>query len=112
MLPWMLTAPIAGIVEQGCWRIGAGEGPVIAHINPQARRIGLALRHDRHGRIVAMDPGCIQHMGFDPPVERHECEGGGTDLIGQGRGAERYAFAGEALGLPVEGLVLTVLLKK
>ena len=51
-------------------------------------------------------------MGLDPPVERHECEGGGTDLIGQGRGAERYAFAGEALGLPVEGLVLTVLLKK
>jgi hypothetical protein len=53
-----------------------------------------------------------EDVGFDQPVERHQREGGRADLIGQGRKAQRHAFASEALGLAVQGLVLPVLGKR
>ena len=62
----MLAAPVAGIVEQGCGRIAAGEGPVIANVDPQARGIRLARGQDRHSRIVAMQTPGGQDMGLDP----------------------------------------------
>lgn len=49
-------------------------------------------------------------MGFDQLLERHQRAGGGTDFIGEGRDAERHAFAGEAVGPAVERLVLPILL--
>ena len=112
MRPWMLAAPVARVVEQRRRRIGAGERPVIADVDPQSGGIGLALGHDRHGRIVAVQSLGGQDMGLDQPVERHQREGGGADLVGERRDAERHAFAGEALGLAVERLVLPVLLEQ
>jgi hypothetical protein len=38
--------------------------------------------------------------------------GGSADLIGEGRDAERHAFAGKPLSLAVEGLVLSLLLEQ
>jgi hypothetical protein len=35
-----------------------------------------------------------------------------VNLIGQSGGGKRHAFAGKALGLPVEGLVLAIFLKQ
>ena len=51
-------------------------------------------------------------MCFDQLIERHQRKGGGTDLIGEGRDAERHAFASEAVGLAVERLVLPILLEE
>src|ERR1700712_4564231 len=51
-------------------------------------------------------------MGLDPAVERHQREGGGADLIGERRSAERHALASEAVSLAVERLVLPVLLEQ
>ena len=53
-----------------------------------------------------------QDMRLDPPVERHERERSRADLVGERRQAQRHAFAGEALGLAVERLVLAVLLEQ
>jgi len=99
-------------VEQRCRRIGAGEGAIIAHVDPQPCSISLALGQDRHGRIVAVQTLGSQRMRFDQPVERHQRKGSCPDLIGKRRGAQRHPFAGKPLGLTVEGLVLPVLLEK
>ena len=32
MRSWMVTAPITRVLEQGCWRIGATERSIIAHV--------------------------------------------------------------------------------
>jgi hypothetical protein len=112
MRSWMLAAPIARVVEQRRGRIGAGERPIIAHVDPQSGGIGLHLGHDRHGRIVAMQSLGSKDMGLDQAVERHQREGSGTDLIRERRGTQRDAFASEALGLAVEGLMLAVLLEQ
>jgi hypothetical protein len=53
-----------------------------------------------------------QNMRLDQPVERHQRERSSADLVGEGRDAERHAFAGEPLGLTVERLVLPVLLEQ
>ena len=108
----MLAAPIARIVEQRRRRVGTGERAVVAHVHPQSGDIGLALGHDRHGGVVAVQPLGGKDVGLDQPVERHQREGGGADLIGERRDAERHAFAGEPLGLAVERLVLAVLLEQ
>src|SRR3546814_13271035 len=53
-----------------------------------------------------------QHMGLETPIERHERGAGGADLIGERRKAERHAFAGVALGLAVQRLMLAELLEQ
>ena len=52
----MFARPIARGVEQRRRRIRAAEGPVVADIDPDPAGVGLALRQDRHGRVVAMQP--------------------------------------------------------
>lgn len=99
-------------MEQCRRRIGAGERPIVAYIDPEPGDIGLALRHDRHGGVIAVQPFGGQHVSFDQPVKRHQREGSGTDLVGERRYAERHAFAGETLGLAVERLMLAVLLEQ
>ncbi len=59
-----------------------------------------------------MQAFCGKDVGLDPLVDRHQRECSGTDLIRQRRHAERDAFAGEPVGLAVEGLVLAVLLEQ
>ena len=85
MRPRVPAAPVVEMVEQGSRRTGSGEGAAIAGVDPEARRIGLALGSDRHDRIVAVQSLGGQDMGLDQPVERHQ----GAALIGERRGAER-----------------------
>ena len=77
----MPASSVAGIVEQRRRRIGSGEGPVIADVGPEPRRIGLALGHDRHRRIVA-----VQSLGGQ--IELNNRSEGGTvrGLDGELRG--------------------------
>ena len=53
-----------------------------------------------------------QDVGLDQPVNRHQRECGGADLIGKGGNAQRHAFASEPVGLAVQWLVLAVLLEQ
>jgi len=53
-----------------------------------------------------------EHMSLEPLEQRHQGRGAGADLVGQGRQAERYAFAGIAFGLAVERLMLAELLEQ
>ena len=79
----MISAPIARVVEQRCGRIGAGERPIIAHVDPESGRIGLHLGHDGHGRIVAMQSLGGEDVRLDEAIERHQRKGAGTDLVGK-----------------------------
>ena len=51
-------------------------------------------------------------MGLDQRVQRAQRRGAGADLIGQGRKAQVDAFAGVALALPVQRLMLAELLEQ
>jgi hypothetical protein len=51
-------------------------------------------------------------MGLDPLGKGRQREGGGADLIGEGRCAERHAFDREPFGLAVEGLVLAIFIEQ
>jgi len=42
-----------GVVERR-WRVLAAKWPVVANVGPDAAGLGLALRKDRNGRIVAV----------------------------------------------------------
>ncbi len=53
-----------------------------------------------------------QNIRRDQLIERHQRVSSGTDLIGEGRDAERHAFAGETIGLAVKRLVLPILLEE
>ena len=59
-----------------------------------------------------MQPSRRHDVGLDEPEQRLEHPGAGAHLIGQRRQAERHAFTGVALGLPVQWLVLPVLLEQ
>jgi hypothetical protein len=51
-----------------------------------------------------MQPLGSEHMGLHAPEERIERRAARTDLVRQRRRAQRHAFAGVALGLPVQPL--------
>jgi len=59
-----------------------------------------------------VDPGCSHNVRLDQLVERHQRVRRSANLIGKGRDAKRHAFAGKALGLTVEWLVLPILLEQ
>ncbi len=100
-----VLAPAVGReVEQGRRGIGAAEGTVVAHVDPHAARGGLALGQHRHRGVVAVQPSRRHDVGFDEPEQRLEHRRAGAHLIGQRRQAERHAFTGVALGLPVQRL--------
>ena len=109
---WAIAAPVGRIVEDDRGRITASEGPVVAHVIPQSAGNGLALGHDRHGGVVAVQPLGGQRVGLDQLVDRHERQTGGTDLVGERGHAEWHAFMREALGLAVERLMLPVLVEQ
>ena len=85
---------------------------IVTDVHPQSTGIGLALGEHRDGRVVAVQSLGGQNMGLDAPVERHQCGSCRADLAGERRKAQGHALAGEALGLPVEGLVLPELLEQ
>ena len=59
-----------------------------------------------------MQPLGGEHMGLEEFVQRLQCSCSGADLVGQRRQAQRHAFPGIALGLPVQRLVLAELLEQ
>lgn len=58
-------------------------------ISPDPTRIGLGIPQNRDRRVIAMRPLGGQDMGFDEHVERHLPNGAASNLIGDGRKAER-----------------------
>lgn len=60
----MLLPPIARSIVERRWRLPA-ERPVIPDIGPDAACIGLALRQDRHARVVGMETISGKHMRLD-----------------------------------------------
>jgi hypothetical protein len=61
-------------MEQRRGRFGAGDGLIVADVNPQSAGIGLAHGEDPHGRVVAMQSLGGKDMSVDPAIERHECK--------------------------------------
>ena len=108
----MLTPPVAGEAEQRGGRGVAGEGAVVADIDPEPGRRGLATRQERHGGVVAVQPLGGHDMSSDQRMQRRQRRGGGADLVGERREAELDALAGVALGLAVQRLVLAELLEQ
>ncbi len=65
---------------------------------------GPSFRQDRHGRIVTVQPAGGHDVTLEPRVQRRQRRGVSTDLVGQSREADVHAYAGVALGLPVQRL--------
>ena len=112
MLRGMIARAVSRSPEQHGRRIGAAEGPVVADIDPSPAGVGLALRQDRHRRIVAMKPFGRHDMLLDQAMERPQGRSAGADMVGQRRERQIDAFAGIALALPVQRLVLAILLEQ
>ena len=111
MLERVIAGAVPRIAEQRRRRIRAAERRVVAHIDPGSARVGLALGQNRHRRVVAVQALRRQHMVRDQIVQRPERHRAGPDLVGQRRQAEIDAFAGVAVALAVQRLVLAVLLE-
>ena len=108
----MLAAPVAGVAVERGGRRAAAEGAVVADVDPEPAGVGLALGQHRHRGVVAVQPLGGEHVRGDPVVQRRERGGAGADLVGERREAEIDAFAGIALGLAVQRLVLAELLEE
>ena len=87
MLFRMITRPVARCVEQCRRRCWSAERSIVADIGPGSAGIGLALRQDRHGRVVAVKPLRGQHMVLDQRMQRTQRRRARADLIGQRRQA-------------------------
>ncbi len=108
---WMFAAPIAGEAEDHRRRRGAAEGPVIAHIGPEPRGLRAAAGEQRDGGIIAVQSSGGHHMRLDQRMQRRQQLGHRAHLVGERGQAQIHAFAGIALGLPVQRLVLAELLE-
>ena len=108
----MLAGPIARVIEHSCRRCRPAERLVVAHIDPYSAGVGLAFGQDWHRGVVAMQSLGAQDVGLDALEQRRQHRRAAADLVGQGRQADRHAFLGIALGLPVERLMLAKLLEQ
>jgi len=105
----VLASAVAGIKEHRCWRVWAGERPVIPDISPQSANHGFVLGQDRHSGVVAVQALGGEHVTADQFGERRQARRAGADPVGQGRHVELDAFTGKRFALPVERLVLAKL---
>src|SRR5277367_6473675 len=108
----MLSRSIARGVEQPRRWVFAAERPVVADIHPHPTGHRLALGEDGNRRVVAMQPPGGKDMALDQSVQRTQRRGASADLIGERRQAEVDPFAGVALALPAERLMLAELLEQ
>lgn len=99
-------------MEQRSRRCCSPKGSVVADIDPGPAGVGLALRQDRHRRVVAVKPLRREHMPLDQCVQRTQRRRARPDLVGQRRQTEIDAFPGVAFALPVQRLMLTELLEQ
>nr|OAP97022.1 hypothetical protein A4U53_37360 [Rhizobium leguminosarum] len=95
-LGMLLSSISRSIVESRRRRLPA-ERPVIPDIGPDATRIGLSLRQDRHCGVVTMQPLGSQDVRFDQRMDRLQRRGASADLICQRRQAEVDTLSGIAL---------------
>ncbi len=107
----VFAATVGRVVEHRRRRRRPGERPVIADIGPTSTGVALALGQDRHGGVVAMQPLGGEHMGLEALEYRLHHGADRAHLVGEGGQAQGHAFAGIALGLAVEGLMLAELLE-
>ena len=107
----MLARAIARVIEHRRRRILAAEGPVIADIDPASPVSVLPLAST--GTVVSSpcSRSAANTWASNALEDRVQHAAAGADLIGQRRQAQRYAFTGVALGLPVQWLMLAELLK-
>ena len=108
----MLARSIARCIEQRGRRIGPAERAIVANVDPNAARHRLAFGENRNRRVVAMQPFGRQNMGLDQSMQRTQRGGARAHLIGQRRKAQVDAFAGVALALAVQRLMLAELLEQ
>ncbi len=108
----MFARSIARGVEQGGRRIGPAERAVVADIHPNPARLGPALGEDGNRRVVAVQPLGRKHMGLDQRMQRPQRRGAGAHLVGERRQAQVDPFAGVALALTVQRLMLAELLEQ
>src|SRR6266849_8440309 len=84
----------------------APEGTIVADVGPQSALARLMLGQHRHGSVVAVHATAGKNVGADEIVDRMQDGSAAADLIGQRRNAQIDAFAGIALGLAIERLML------
>jgi hypothetical protein len=108
----MLASPIARGVEQRRRRVLAAERPVVADVGPDPAGHRPSLGEYGNRRVVAMQPVGGQDVALDQRVERSQRRGAGANLIGERGQAEVDSFAGVALALPVQRLMLAELLEQ
>ena len=84
----MFAGAVARGVEQRRRRSLSPEGALVADIDPDAARVGLALRENGNRGVVAVQALGGQDMGFDQRVQRRQDRSAGADMIGQRREAE------------------------
>ncbi len=108
----MLLPPVPRGVIKGGRRRGPAKGAIVSDVDPDAAGDRLGLRQDRYRRVVAEESFGRQNMGLDQRMQRLQRRGTGADLVGQRRDGKIDAFAGIALALPLEGLVLAELLEQ
>ena len=106
VLVGVLAPAVGRVVEQRRGRGRSGERAVVAHVGPQSTDGSLAPSQHGHGGIITVQPLCRQHVSADQRHQRRQRGGDGTDPVGQGRGVEFDALAGERLALPVQRQVL------
>ena len=112
MLDRMIARAVPGVMEQRRRWVRTAERAVVADIDPGPAGGGPALREHRYGGVVAMQARRCQDMGRDQVVQRLQRRGAGADLVGQRGQAEIDPFAGVAVALPVQRLMLAVLLEQ
>src|SRR4051794_35346874 len=87
----MLAGPVARVVEHCARRRLSPERLVVAHIDPDPARVGLAFGQHRNRGVIAVQPLGAQDVGFEALEQRRQCRRTAADLIGQGRQADRHA---------------------
>jgi len=107
----MFALAVARVIEHRSRRASATKWPVVPDINPASPRVGLALGQHRHGRIVAMKPLGRHDIGFDQAKQRIKHRADRSHGVCHRRQRDRHTFEGVALGLAVQGLMLTELLE-
>ncbi len=89
-------------VHNGCAAaalVRAAEGPVIAHMRPQAAYAALVPGEHQHGGIVDVQAFRGMSVLFDRIAERHQTCRRGANPIGHGGDIEFDALAGEESSL-------------
>jgi hypothetical protein len=108
---WMLAAAVGAVEVDSCRSRLTRERAVIAHVDPQAPRLGPSepRRQHRNGGVVAVD--LLGREDMPPDCRRHRVEQPGrlADPVAQRRAVEFDPLAGVDLGLAIQRQAVAVL---